>query len=54
MYFPGYLLSRNAMLHVFLERNVQPLLPARIAVPIDLCQNYNYDEKGYVIFFISS
>jgi hypothetical protein len=32
---------------------LQPLLPARIAVYRDLFQNYNYDEKGHVIFTIS-
>jgi hypothetical protein len=32
---------------------LQPLLPARIAVYRNLFQNYNYDEKGHVIFTIS-
>jgi hypothetical protein len=33
---------------------LQPLLPARIAVSRALVQNYNYDEKGHLIFFTIS
>jgi hypothetical protein len=58
MYFPGYP-SVGKQCFMYFWRGMwgkflQPLLSARIAVPRDLLQNYNYDERGHIIFFIIS
>jgi hypothetical protein len=58
MYFPGYPWVRMHCCIYFWKGMwgtfLQPLLPARIAVPRDLLQNYIYDENGHVILLIIS